>query len=196
MQKETSDRSADAWYVKLLRMMRTNRKLELAVYGAIVVIVLLFYIGGLIGQDREAGAGGRVSVSSNASGEREVEERLKNVLSCIRGAGRVEVMITYETNGEIVTAMTTSTNTNTSESVDGDHESSQQQTTESSEPAKVDCSEGDEPIVLMERQPTVRGVIVVAEGAADVAVRLDLQRAVRAVLDVPVTNIEVFELGE
>ncbi len=196
MQKETSDRSADAWYVKLLRMMRTNRKLELAVYGAIVVIVLLFYIGGLIGQNREAGAEGRVSVSSNASGEREVEERLKNVLSCIRGAGRVEVMITYETNGEIVTAMTTSTNTNTSESVDGDRESSQQQTTESSEPAKVDGSEGDEPIVLMERQPTVRGVIVVAEGAADVAVRLDLQRAVKAVLDVPVTNIEVFELGE
>ena len=196
MQKETSDRSADAWYVKLLRMMRTNRKLELAVYGAIVVIVLLFYIGGLIGQNREAGAGGRVSVSSNASGEREVEERLKNVLSCIRGAGRVEVMITYETNGEIVTAMTTSTNTNTSESVDGDRESSQQQTTESSEPAKVDGSAGDEPIVLMERQPTVRGVIVVAEGAADIAVRLDLQRAVRAVLDVPITNIEVFELGE
>ncbi len=196
MQKETSDRSADAWYVKLLRMMRTNRKLELAVYGAIVVIVLLFYIGGLIGQNRGSGAEERVSVSSNASGEREVEERLKNVLSCIRGAGRVEVMITYETNGEIVTAMTTSTNTNTSESVDGDRESSQQQTTESSEPAKVDGSEGDEPIVLMERQPTVRGVIVVAEGAADVAVRLDLQRAVRAVLDVPVTNIEVFELGE
>lgn len=196
MQKETSDRGADAWYVKLLRMMRTNRKLELAVYGAIVVIVLLFYIGGLIGQNRGSGAEGRVSVSSNASGEREVEERLKNVLSCIRGAGRVEVMITYETNGEIVTAMTTSTNTNTSESVDGDRESSQQQTTESSEPAKVDGSEGDEPIVLMERQPTVRGVIVVAEGAADVAVRLDLQRAVRAVLDVPVTNIEVFELGE
>jgi stage III sporulation protein AG len=52
------------------------------------------------------------------------------------------------------------------------------------------------PIVLTEYiQPAVRGVIVVGMAPEILQVRLDLQRAVQTVLDVPVANIEVFELG-
>ncbi|MDO4572184.1 MAG: stage III sporulation protein AG, partial [Clostridia bacterium] len=120
---------------------------------------------------------------------------LAGVLSCIRGAGRVEVMVTYETGTELVTAMTTSTNYNASESSEGERSSTSSQTTESTQPATVSGEGGDEPIVLMEKQPVVRGVIVVAEGAADIRVRLDLQRAVQAVLDIPLSKIEVFELS-
>ena len=114
------------------------------------------------------------------------------MLSCIRGAGKVEVMITYETGREIVTAMTTNTNTSSSISQNGSDTSQSSQTTETSQPATYSGEAGKEPIVLYEKEPTIRGVIVVAEGA-DVTVRLDLQRAVRAVLDVPLSAIEVFE---
>ena len=51
----------------------------------------------------------------------------------------------------------------------------------------------DYPYLLYEKEPEIRGVIVVAEGAADVSVRLDLQRAVCAVLNVPISAVEVFE---
>ena len=124
-----------------------------------------------------------------------MEQRLKHVLSCIRGAGQVEVMITYSASGEIVTAMSTSRNSNTSSSQDGNRESEELQEILTETPATVEAEDGVNPIVLMEKKPTVRGVIVVAEGAADIAVRLDLERAVRAVLDVPINHIEVFELG-
>ncbi len=47
----------------------------------------------------------------------------------------------------------------------------------------------------MERQPTVRGVIVVAQGAADISVRMKLQSAVQAVLGVEASRVEVLEMG-
>ena len=115
------------------------------------------------------------------------------MLSCIRGAGRVDVMITYDSGPEIVPAMSTNVNSTGSETSEGSRSSSSQQSTESTEPATVSGSGGNEPIVLKEIEPVVRGVIVVAEGAADIEVRLDLQRAVRAVLDIPLSRIEVFE---
>ena len=53
----------------------------------------------------------------------------------------------------------------------------------------------NEAVVLMERQPTVRGVIVVAQGAADISVRMKLQSAVQAVLGVEASRVEVLEMG-
>ena len=61
--------------------------------------------------------------------------------------------------------------------------------------ATVSTEGGQSPIILVEREPEIRGVIVVAEGAADPAVRLSLQRAVQAVTGVPLSCIEVFEMN-
>ena len=192
MQKERESEAARATLGGLVRKIRANRKLELLLYAGVAVLVLLLYVSGT----REKEKGG-VSVASAgtaaAQSGQDTEEKLKAVLSCIRGAGRVEVMITYETGREIVTAMTTNTNTSSSISQNGSDTSQSSQTTETSQPATYSGEAGKAPIVLYEKEPTIRVVIVVAEGAADVTVRLDLQRAVRAVLDVPLSAIEVFE---
>lgn len=172
-------------WTRFIRRMRTDRRTELLVYGGVALLVVVLYLF-----VSRAADGVQVLSAANAA---DTETRLQEVLSCIRGAGRVEVMITYETGREIVPAMTTSINSNGSETSDGDKSSSSQQSTESTQPATVSQSGSNAPIVLKEIEPVVRGVIVVADGAADVTVRLDLQRAVRAVLDIPLSHIEVFE---
>ncbi len=180
-------------WTRFIRRMRTDRRTELLVYGgvALLVVVLYLFVSRAADGGTAANADGvQVLSAANAA---DTETRLQEVLSCIRGAGRVEVMITYETGREIVPAMTTSINSNGSETSDGDKSSSSQQSTESTQPATVSQSGSNAPIVLKEIEPVVRGVIVVADGAADVTVRLDLQRAVRAVLDIPLSHIEVFE---
>ena len=67
---------------------------------------------------------------------------------------------------------------------------------ESSSPATISKNGGNEPIVLTEVQPLVRGVIVVAEGAEDIAVKLNLQYAVKTVLGIDDDCIEVFEMEQ
>ncbi len=192
MQKErNAERGAGLWK-RLLAALRKNRKLELACYGALALLVAALYLAGSGAEKRREA---RVSVVSTAESNltADTEARLREVLSCIRGAGKVEVMITYETGTELVPAMRTKVNSTNTESSGGNELSTSTQRTEDTEVATVSWQEGDSPIVLKEREPTVRGVIVVAEGAADIRVMLDLQRAVRAVLDVPLTAVEVFE---
>lgn len=183
---------------RLMMRVKTDRRLELALYGAVALLAIGLYAASLL-PGRAERAKASVSQASQAvsrQDEIEVEARLRRVLSRIRGAGEVEVMITYETGSEIVAAMNINKNVNSSETSDGDKTSASTQTTESAQPATVDADGGNEPIILLEKTPTVRGVIVVAEGAADVWVKLDLQRAVQAVLDIPLSRIEVFELSK
>lgn len=182
--------------VKIAERLKSDKRLEFVVYAGLALLILALYISTLLPkQPAKEQTGSAQSAGTSLRSEQELENRLETVLSSIRGAGQVEVMITYDSGPELVTAMSTDINSNHSESLDGGKQSSTQQQTESQKPATVSGSGGTEPIVLTEKQPAVRGVIVVAEGAGNIAVRLDLQRAVQTVLDVPVANIEVFELG-
>ncbi len=181
---------------RIAAVLKTNKKLEMAAYVGLALLIVLLYVSTLFPKEKNTPSSAETAqnMQYSAQSELEVEERLEAVLSSIRGAGRVEVMITYETGPEIVTAMNTDTNTNRSESSDNEKESSVEQKTESQKPATVSGSNGTEPIVIKEKQPAVRGVIVVAEGADNIAVRMDLQRAVQTVLNVPSASIEVFAL--
>jgi len=177
---------------RIRRKLRADRRLEWLLYGGLALLAVLLYTAGLQ-TERAEKTGMSAETAETAVSEAGTEKRLQEILSCIRGAGKVEVMITYETGKEIVTAMTTNTNTSSSETRSGSDTSLSSQVNETSQPATHSGASGSEPIVLYEKEPEIRGVIVVAEGAADVSVRLDLQRAVCAVLNVPISAVEVFE---
>ena len=176
--------------------LKANKKLELAVYIGLGLLVVALYLSTLLPKDTTKTSADKDAAATSQTVEtaQEVETRLESVLSHISGAGRVEVMITYESGPELVTAMNTDTNTNRSQSAGDGKQSSTEQKTESQKPATVNGGNGTEPIVITEKQPAVRGVIVVAEGAGNIAVKLSLQRAVQTVLDVPAASIEVFEM--
>lgn len=179
------------WFQALTAKMKTNRKLEFAVYGGLLLIVLVLCFS-LVHRVDSVPSNSMTADSDSvlSLGEQEVERRLEDTLSKIRGAGRVEVMITYETGPEIVTAMNTDLQENSTQNSSGTTESS----SESMKPATVSRSGTNEPIVLTERQPTIRGVIVIAEGAEDISVRMDLINAAKTVLGISLDRIEVFEM--
>ncbi len=181
---------------KAAKAIKKNRKLEIGVYIGIGALVILLYVSSVTGSSEKTQTEQQTQVQQSvAQSERETEERLEKALSSIRGAGRVRVMITYETAAELVPAMNTDVSSNRSESSANDRQSIDVQENETTRPATVSANGNNTPIVLTEKQPTVRGVIVMAEGAADIGVKLNLQRAVAAVLAVPVSNIEIFELA-
>lgn len=180
MAEERKNKITDTLIIK----MKKNKKLELGVYiGLALICVMLCIPAGKSEKSPETQQN-----TPEYDGDR-MEQRLMETLSCVRGAGKVKVMITYETGNEIVPAM--NTDITSSVSVSGEN----QTRTESSSPVTTYQNGENEAIVLMEREPTVRGVIVVAQGAADVSVRLKLQAAVQAVLGVEADKVEVLEMG-
>ena len=167
---------------KVWQRIRSWRFFSGAVYGLLLLMAILFYgIGD--GWFRATPRDG--PTVSEAS----LEERLEDIL------GKMRVLITYATAGERVAATVSTLDESVSETSGGTTATRSEQSREMRQPATVSTEGGQSPIILMEREPEIRGVIVVAEGAADPAVRLSLQRAVQAVTGVPLSSIEVFEMN-
>jgi len=125
------------------------------------------------------------------------ETRLKEVLSTIKGAGKVDVMITYKTGKELVPAMnTTESSTETEEQDSNGGVRRVSQTDINTQPVSMTTASGSQPLITREIQPEVLGVIVVAEGADDIRVRMELQKAVQTVLGVSSSQVEIFVMED
>lgn len=109
------------------------------------------------------------------------ERRLEEILSQIEGAGEVKVMITYYSSSEKDIAYETKTSLVEDKSESED---------------KRAVMTGDEPMVVKEVYPRVKGVIVTAQGAGNAAVKAAISDAVGAALDVPAHKICIFKKEE
>jgi|LSQX01.1.fsa_nt_gb stage III sporulation protein AG len=179
---------------KFTEKLKKNKKLEIAVYVGLGALALLIYLSSLntpANNDVYQNQTAQVTMQSTQDSVKQIEERLEKTLMQIRGAGNVTVMITYETSKEIVPALSV---TSQSSSQTGDSSSNSSQN-DSKSPATITQGGNEAPIVLTEIEPKVRGVIVIAQGAADLTVRMNLMHAVQTVLGVEAANIEVFEMG-
>ncbi len=127
--------------------------------------------------------------------ENSQEMKLKKILSSIKGTGKVEVMITYKSSKEVVPATSTvSSKTETEEMDSNGGVRNIKQTDTNTQPVSINTKEGSEALIIKEIEPEIQGVLVIAEGADDLRVRLELERAVQTVLGLDANQVEVFEM--
>ena len=128
-----------------------------------------------------------VSYTSSLEYSNILESKLKGLLGSIDGVGNVSVMVTLESGPELKIATQIDERTNTTTNSSGTTTS----VTIVEEPIIITQKGEDSPLVLMEILPVVKGVVVVAEGAKDVGVKLQLLEAVQALLDLASVNIQI-----
>ena len=177
-----------AWAQKTVERIRNWRYFSAALYGGLILLAVFFYGMG-DGWFQAAPRDGPIKTRET------LESRLEDILSSVRGAGRVRVLVTNATAGERVAATVSTLDESVSETSGGTTATRSEQSREMRQPATISTEGGQSPIILVEREPEIRGVIVVAEGGADPAVRLSLQRAVQAVTGGSLSCIEVFEMN-
>jgi stage III sporulation protein AG len=159
-------------------------------------VTIYFASAGNNAGSKENAAPAATPNSQGAVAPDSIEAQLAYTLSKIEGAGDVEVMITYESTSEIVPAISvdkqTSTTTDTSDS--GSSTTSTENT--QSEVVTVGSSSGNSALVLKEISPKIRGVIVVAEGADNITVKLSLLNAVQTLLNVSPRQVDVYKMNQ
>lgn len=116
----------------------------------------------------------------------ELESKLQNVLSSVKGAGQVKVMITVDGSPELIyakeeDAKVSSNNAGT--------------TTTSSSTSPIIVTTGGESnaLILTENLPEVKGVIVVSSGANDVSIKMNILNAVATLLNVDMDKVSVLQ---
>ena len=101
------------WGKELLKRWKRKHALPIVLYGALLLLAVLLYgigDGWFQGASRDGPA---------PSGAESLETRLEGILTEMRGAGRVRVLITYETAGERVAATVSTLDESVSESTGG-----------------------------------------------------------------------------
>lgn len=124
---------------------------------------------------------------------KELETRVCDTLTRVKGAGAVWVTISMEHSESQVFATNSSTQKRTVS--ERDSSGGVKSTTESTTTATVvtmrKAGEEDGPVLVRKLVPKVAGVLVVAEGAVDLAVRYELMQATATLLDIPPHRILV-----
>jgi stage III sporulation protein AG len=172
------------FFTDLKTKFKENKKLQIAVVLTLIVAMFAIYFSTLGGKSSGSGSAvpkGQMTAETFAG---QLERKLSSVLSQVAGAGKVDVMITLEGGPTYEIAYTTEerrTNGPGGESV-----------TLIKTPILITKNGVSQPIILSETNPKILGVIVVAQGAGDMRVKMDLLRASEAVLKVPVNAIEIF----
>jgi len=121
--------------------------------------------------------------------------QLEEILSLVAGAGNVRVMLTMG-NGTNIFAQNSQENVAATEEDDGEGGVRNIHSVNSSITyVMVRRSDGSEaPLMLQEISPSIEGIIIVAQGAGDIAVVDALTRAAQAALGVAPHRIQVLEM--
>ena len=170
-----------------------KKKIQYTAILLVVIVILAIYFASFGSSDTPQESQGQAETTS--SDVSDVEERLMDTLSHIEGAGRVSVMITYESSAEIVPAVAVDTqiSTTTDESENGSSTTTSENTQR--EIVTVGGSSGNSALVLREESPEIKGVLVIAEGADDIRVKLDLLGAVQTILNISSDKVDVYKMN-
>ncbi len=138
-----------------------------------------------------------VTIDDNIASDysRKLERDLSSILGKIRGAGKVSVMVTLKSGAEIIPAKdeAISDKVTNEKDVSGGTRTINEKTTDDKVVFAAAQGGNSKPLIIKEVNPEIKGVIVVAEGAKDSKVKLELSQAVQTVLDIPAHRVTVYE---
>lgn len=189
-------------------MKKINFLMLLASVGVLIILLSnLFDSGGSnsIEQGSADEKSGVVTDSQNDAGEvngqtgitameNVLSKRLETVLSQIQGVGEVKVTVNLASTPEKDYAVNTNSgNKNTQEHDQKGGNRTITETNEQDQMVLVRESQGskEEPVVVTEKKPEVKGVVVVAEGVTDSEVKANVMKATQVYLDIPLYKVIV-----
>ncbi len=177
--------------IELIKNFKLSKKGKVILICALCMIALIVYF---IPEKSNKTEIENIPINTESISTKEKE--LEEVLSNIKGAGKVSVMITYKNGNEVVCAtnIETQTNTVTEKNENGGIKESET-VIENKSPVTIDSQNGENALVVVEKEPEIRGVIVVAQGADKINVKINLQKAVETVLQISPSQVEIFAMN-
>ena len=176
------------WFAKLKKVK------HIEIYAVVILAVLVLAIWFWPTNENNTTTS---NISNSTTTAREYAEYLENklskVLSTISGAGDVTCMVTLTGEVELVLAYSDDERNSSTENTTSSGTTNKTESTNSNrEPIIINVNGSNEPLVLYEIMPDIKGIVIVASGANDVRVKLDILKAVQALLAVESSQVEIF----
>ncbi len=178
-------------YCSVLNLLKNNNKkaIKILVLVIILCVMLVLYFN-ISFTDKSSVNDKNINYNYTTSLEyaKSLEGKLENLLSKIKGAKDAKVMVFLEGSLELILAEKVDEKKNTT----SNGTSSNSYVTTVTEPIILTNGNTSVPLVITEKLPTVKGIVIVCKGASNVMVKMDIINAVRTLFNLPFGSIEVF----
>ena len=129
--------------------------------------------------------------------EKEMEQRVKDILKNVDGVGEVDVMLTLKSSKEKVLHVDRDRSRSTTEEKDSAGGTRKSQTEEMKESSLTTGTSGtQEPVIEKELQPEIEGIIISARGGGSAQVKAEISEAMEALFGLPAHKIKVLKRVE
>ena len=168
---------------------RKNKWLIIAIIGAICILAF----GSCQSEqtDTESQNTAEMDISDSKYAEN-MALQLEDILSSVKGAGKVRVLMTFESADEKVLASNRQSDLETEVGEGG----SANKSSDSEEVLLLGSGGDEKPYVLKEKLPIPTGVLVTATGAGTESVRLEIYESVKALYGISGHRIKVAVAAE
>lgn len=120
--------------------------------------------------------------------EQQLENKLKSIISKIKGVGKSDVFITLENGIENIYANSEKKTTNSNENFSG---KMSKKNDLQKDVVVIDGNKGKKALMITQKEPTIKGVLVVCEGADNVHVVKQITDAVSKSLNIKKNRLSV-----
>lgn len=172
------------WLSKIIERfskLKKNKNFLVFIAVGLAVLIAIIYFSSLLGTNDKNSSTKEDNIETNFSTSEEyviyLENKLENVISQVKGAGNVDVIVTLEKGFEYVYLTEEETKT-----------SANGITTTTTTVVMVD----GEPVLTEEIYPIIKGIVIVSAGANDVAVKMNILTLIQTVVDVDSSKISIF----
>jgi len=173
------------FFSPFLDKLKKIKHLDIILIVLFVAIILLIYFSSFVSTNDETESEQEdtsISQTTLQTYSQELTDNLENLISSISGAGTVNVMLYFEEGIKTEIAYIVEVKT----LADGTQ-------VETKSPVLITDEDGlSDTVTLQEIMPTPISVIVVASGAKDTKVKLEILRLVQAMFDLSTSKIEIF----
>lgn len=180
---------------------KTIENLVVFIILLIVTVVMINYIWN--GKEKEktqkqnlVGAKTLAEESEKSQVDDDMESKLENILSKIKGVGEIKVAVMYSKTSEIVPMYNEDSSEKLTEETDSNGGNRRvEETTVKKDIIYEENSGVKNPITQSIISPTIEGAIITAKGAGDAQIKANIIQAVEAATGLATHRIQVFEMN-
>lgn len=180
---------------------KTIENLVVFIILLIVTVVMINYIWN--GKEKEktqeqnlVGAKTLATDTEKSKADDDMESKLENILSKIKGVGEVKVAVMYSKTSEIVPMYNEDSSEKLTEETDSNGGNRKvEETTVKKDIIYEENSGVKNPITQSIISPTIEGAIITAKGAGDAQIKANIIQAVEAATGLATHRIQVFEMN-
>ena len=129
--------------------------------------------------------------------EKELEQRVKEILKNVDGVGEVDVMITLKSSKEKILHVDKDKSRSSAEEKDSAGGTRKTMTEDVKESSLMSGGTGNnEPVIEKELQPEIAGIVISAQGGGSAAIKAEISEAMEALFGLPAHKIKVLKRVE